>query len=162
MPSSRSRTPYSRDECITFHDTTARVYPIGVDPLADVVAQTLVPAKLSQARGVDSCQALLNAFDGIHYTLAQSGLQFTWIDIENETGFPRSVPYSFGPDFAARINRYIDRQLNRFIKDAKRRIETRTGRRGAKRPSSKPPERASLNRRGKLDRQKARRSAPIR
>src|SRR5580765_7090720 len=64
-------------------------------------------------RGVDSCQALLNAFDGIHYTLAQSGLRFTWSALENETGFPRSVPYGFGPDFAAGINRHIDRQINR-------------------------------------------------
>src|SRR4029077_18137121 len=65
-------------------------------------------------RGVDSCQALIEALAGIEYTLRRSGLQFAWSGMKNETGFPRVVPYSFGPQFAASINQHIDLQLERF------------------------------------------------
>ena len=81
-------------------------------------------------RGVDSCQALVEAIAGIYYTLAQSGRRFSWSSIKDEAGFPRAVPYSFGPEFSARINQHIDRELERFVQTAKRRMKGKaTGRR---------------------------------
>src|SRR5512138_2079703 len=51
-------------------------------------------------RGVDSCQALLEALAGIHYTLAQTRQRFSWSSMNDQTGFPRPVPYSLGPEFS--------------------------------------------------------------
>jgi hypothetical protein len=72
-------------------------------------------------RGVDSCQALVDALAGIHYSLAESGYKFSWSSVDGETGFPRAVPYGFGPEFAARVRQHIDRELERFIRATKRR-----------------------------------------
>ncbi len=80
-------------------------------------------------RGVDSCQALVDALQGVHYTLERSGMRLSWAGVDGETGFPRSVPYGFGLVLAARINAYIDRELGRFVQAAKRRVKANTGRR---------------------------------
>lgn len=74
-------------------------------------------------RGVDSCQALLDAFAGIHYSLVKSGYEFSWFSLDGETGFSRAVPYGFGPEFAARVDQHIDREVERFIRAAKRRLK---------------------------------------
>jgi len=95
-------------------------------------------------RGVDSCQALVEALAGIHYTLAQSGSRFSWSSIKDETGFPRVVPYSFGPKFSARVNQHIDRELERFIQNAKRRLKRKASARGSTQPSNKPLERSGF------------------
>jgi len=93
-------------------------------------------------RGVDSCQALIDALQGVHHTLGRSGARFSWAGIADETGFPRSVPSGFGPGFAARIGDHIDRELRRFAGAAKRRMKIKsTRRRGAKQPSNRPLER---------------------
>jgi Domain of unknown function (DUF6968) len=103
-------------------------------------------------RGVDSCQALVEALASIHYTLAQSGSKFSWSSIENETGFPRTVPYSFGPKFSARVNQHIDRELERFTQTAKRRLKRKAAARRIVRPSNRP-----LERTGSADRSTPRR-----
>jgi hypothetical protein len=92
----------------------------------------------------DSCQALVEALAGIHYTLAQSGSRFSWSSIKDETGFPRAVPYSFGPKFSARVNQHIDRELERFIQNAKRRLKRKGSARRSTRPSNRPLERAGF------------------
>jgi len=94
-------------------------------------------------RGVDSCQALIDALQGVHYTLGRSGFRLSWAGIADETGFPRSVPSGFGPEFAARISDHIDRELSRFVRSAKRRMKIKSIRqRGVKQPSNKPLERS--------------------
>jgi len=98
-------------------------------------------------RGVDSCQALVDALAGIHYTLVHSKWTFSWNSIDGETGFPRVVPYGFGPGFSARIDRHIDRELQRFIESAKRRLNKKGAPPRATRPSNRPLERAGINRR---------------
>jgi len=108
---------------------------VGVGEWACPVQFTGLPEPLQiSGRGVDSCQALVDALQGVHYTLERSGMRFSWAGIEGETGFPRSVPYGFGLVLAARINAYIDRELGRFVQAAKRRVKANTGwrrRRGA-------------------------------
>ena len=98
-------------------------------------------------RGVDSCQALVEALAGIHYTLAQSGSRFSWSSIKDETGFPRAVPYSFGPKFSARVNQHIDREVERFIQTARRRLKRKATARRATRPSNITVERTRFARR---------------
>jgi hypothetical protein len=83
-------------------------------------------------RGVDSCQALIDALQGVHHTLRRSGVRLSWTGIADETGFPQSVPYGFGLEFAARISDHIDRELSRCVRAAKRRMKTKSKRRGAK------------------------------
>ena len=113
-------------------------------------------------RGVDSCQALVEALAGIHYMLAQSGSRFSWSSIKDETGFPRAVPYSFGPKFSARINQHIDRELERFVQTAKRRLKGKAARRRSTRPSNKTLERAGTKASAGVAPSSAGRSAPRR
>src|SRR5882724_11909197 len=100
-------------------------------------------------RGVDSCQALVEALAGIHYTLAQSGSRFSWSSIKDETGFPRAVPYSFGPKFTARVNQHIDRELERFVQSTRRRLKRKEAEPRATRPSNKPSWRATATSAGR-------------
>ena len=85
-------------------------------------------------RGVDSCQALVDALQGVHYTLARSGLRLMWLGTQDETGFPRCVPYGLGADLAVRINRHIDRQLEQIARTGMRKKKVR---RKGRRPKSR-------------------------
>jgi len=122
------------------------------------------PTKIEDVagRGVDSCQALVDALAGIHYTLAKSGYKFSWSSIENETGFPRAVSYGFGPEFRGRVNQHIDRELERLIRTAKRRQKRKRTTRRRSRPSNKTLERAGINALRSAKRASAGRSAPSR
>jgi hypothetical protein len=98
------------------------------------------PQQIS-GRGADSCQALVDALQGVHHTLERSGMRLSWAGIEGETGFPRSVPYGFGLVFAARISAYIDREIGRCVRAAKRQVKADTGPRRRRSPSNRPLER---------------------
>lgn len=69
--------------------------------------------------GVDAIQALSTALEGIRVMLERSGQQFSWLGGEY-TGFDRLVTTSFGAKFNARLNRIIDREFARLVKDLER------------------------------------------
>jgi hypothetical protein len=116
---------------------------VGVGEWACPVQFTGLPeAQQISGRGVDSCQALVDALQGVHYALERSGMRLSWAaGVEGETGFPRCVPYGFGLVLAARINAFIDRELGRFVQAAKRRVKANTGRSRRRSPSNRPLER---------------------
>lgn len=63
-------------------------------------------------RGIDSMQALINAFEAARHALDGSGLSLTWEGGEpGDHGFPRVVPYAFGRAFASTIEAHIDKEL---------------------------------------------------
>jgi hypothetical protein len=62
--------------------------------------------------GIDACQAIELAFVGARQRLDRSGLSLLWSGQEpGETGFPKHAPYVFGRFFAAKIERYIDQEI---------------------------------------------------
>lgn len=69
----------------------------------------------SAGYGVDTLQALIVALERIRIELEGTGLTFSWLGIAGETGIPRLVPMAFGPEFAARISRHIDREVERIV-----------------------------------------------
>ncbi len=82
----------------------------------------LGPRKIENGHGIDAIQALLMAIEGIRTRLEQSGKQLTW-DGGNpgDTGFTRFVPTFFGLDFSKRLDRLIDREVQRFTRIAEAR-----------------------------------------
>lgn len=82
--------------------------------------------KIEYGHGVDSIQALLMAIEGIRTRLEQSGKQLTWDGGDpGDTGFTRFVPTFFGVDFCKRIDRLIDREVQRFARTAETRYRDR-------------------------------------
>ncbi len=74
------------------------------------------------ARGLDALQALLLAVEGAREALAASDLVLLWEGGEaGDTGLPRTVPQYYGLDFARKIERYIDRETQKFAQAAKTR-----------------------------------------
>jgi hypothetical protein len=72
--------------------------------------------------GIDSMQALMTALDGIRWLIDESGLALGWKvgagrhDIwDEETGFARSISIGFGTAFRKRMERLIDRELQRNV-----------------------------------------------
>ena len=83
--------------------------------------------------GVDAIQALTTALEGIRVTLERSGQRLAWIGGEaGDAGFERLVPTSFGPAFTSRLNRLIDREINRVVQRLERQ-HLRRSRRAASR-----------------------------
>jgi hypothetical protein len=113
-------------------------------------------------RGVGSCQALVDALAGIHFTLEKSGYKFRWNSTDNGTGFPRPVPYTLGAEFTARVHRHIDRELERFLRLAKRRLKRKAVAGRGTMPSNKPLERAGMTVGRPRERASAGRSTPSR
>jgi hypothetical protein len=71
---------------------------------------------LNAGYGVDAFQALLNALEAIRVRLQQTGRALSWVS-QGDPGFPRHVPYAFGPAFARRVGRLVDREVRRFVRD---------------------------------------------
>lgn len=78
-------------------------------------------SKTDYAYGSDSMQALANALEGIRVTLETSG-RFGWDGgLPNESGLGRQVPIGFGPAFAKRVDRFIDRECELYVERLKAR-----------------------------------------
>ncbi len=82
--------------------------------------------------GVDAIQALTTALEGIRVILEQGGQQYSWLG-GDYTGFDRLVTSSFGTKFTARLNRIIDREIERFVNGLERAHKKRS------RPRSSTP-----------------------
>lgn len=70
------------------------------------------------AKGIDSFQALMLAFEGIRITLDKTGLSLTWHGGEpGDHGFTRFVPqYYFGREFSKRLEKIIEDEVEVEIK----------------------------------------------
>ncbi|MFT3771412.1 MAG: hypothetical protein QM820_38855 [Minicystis sp.] len=78
------------------------------------------------AHGVDALQAFQNAIQLARNELLASGLVLAWAGGEpGDIGFPRLVPSYPGSGFAEKIERYIERELKKFIVQAKARSDAR-------------------------------------
>lgn len=74
------------------------------------------------AYGIDGFQALQMALEGIRAGIEKSGKSLFWQGGEaGDVGFPRTVPVYYGPEFAQRINRLIDEEVERFARQAQER-----------------------------------------
>jgi hypothetical protein len=83
--------------------------------------------------GVDSMQALTTALDLIRVLLDESGLALGWKmgagrqDIwDDETGFARSIPIALGPAITRRLERVVDREIQREVLRLERRSTSKT------------------------------------
>ena len=79
-------------------------------------------ARRRVAYGVDSLQALQNAIEGARRVLERAGLVCTWHGGQpGEIGLPRAIPTYEGSGLAEKIERYIERELKKFLRMAKAR-----------------------------------------
>jgi hypothetical protein len=80
-------------------------------------------SRVEDAYGVDSVQALIMALESIRRRLERSRVSCTWMGgEEGDAGFARMVPGFFGFAFSTRINRLIDRELDRFGRSLRKRL----------------------------------------
>jgi hypothetical protein len=85
--------------------------------------------------GVDSMQALTTALEGIRALLDET---FGSVEWEEGAGFQRSIPISFGGAFSRRLERLVDRECKRHLRQLERRSSMRRGALGKKRGKSVP------------------------
>lgn len=91
----------------------------GGDWMCSFLVEGLPRTRRRAAHGVDALQALLMAVEGVRATLDASGLQLAWEGGEpGDTGIPRTVPLFYGLDFAQKIGRHIDREIQEHAQAA--------------------------------------------
>jgi hypothetical protein len=76
--------------------------------------------------GVDALQALTTALEGIRSMLDEIGKPLAWSGVlPDHTGFQRAIPIAAGPEISARLERMVDRELNRYVRALERRHRKR-------------------------------------
>lgn len=79
-------------------------------------------ARLEFGYGVDALQALSTALEGIRSTLDEIGKPIAWSGVlADHTGFQRMIPIAAGADISARLERLVDRELKRHVRQMERR-----------------------------------------
>jgi hypothetical protein len=77
--------------------------------------------RLEFGYGVDALQALTTALEGIRSMLDEIGTPLAWSGVlSDHTGFQRMIPIA-GPEISARLERLVDRELNRHVRQLERR-----------------------------------------
>lgn len=72
------------------------------------------------SHGEDAFQALILAIELIRVELKKLGKGLSWLPgTQGDTGFPRSVPSYFGPEFSERIDGMIEAESIEFGKKAR-------------------------------------------
>jgi Domain of unknown function (DUF6968) len=78
-------------------------------------------ARLEFGYGVDALQALTTALEGIRFILDEIGKPLAWSGVlPDHTGFQRFIPI-LGATFSARLERLVDREVNRHVRQLERR-----------------------------------------
>src|SRR6059036_3868983 len=89
-------------------------------------------ARLEFGYGVDALQALTTALEGIRWMLDEIGKPLAWSGVlPDHTGFQRIIPIAAGPEISARLERLVDRELNRHVRQLERRHKKRLSKAGA-------------------------------
>lgn len=105
-------------------------------------------SRVEVAYGLDAIQALQLALEAIRLKLERIS-QCTWEGGDNgDTGFPRSVPSSFGRDFSIRVERHIDVEVARMLEMARRRAVRTQAKRQRESLKADRVERATTRREG--------------
>jgi hypothetical protein len=88
-------------------------------------------SRVEHGCGEDSMQALTTALEFIRTVLDETGLPLGWnlggFVWDGETGFARSIPYSFGPTVRRRLERLVDREVTRDVQGKRRLAARRRG-----------------------------------
>ena len=83
-------------------------------------------ARFDFGYGVDAIQALTTALDGIRSMLDDIGKPLAWSGVlPDHTGFQRAIPIAAGPEISARLERLVDRELDRHLRQLERRHRKR-------------------------------------
>lgn len=78
--------------------------------------------RLEFGYGVDALQALTTALEGIRAVLDEIGEPLAWSGVlPDHTGFQRMIPFAAGADLSARLDRLVDRELTRNLRQLERR-----------------------------------------
>jgi hypothetical protein len=93
-------------------------------------------SEVEYGRGVDSMQALTTAVDGIRVALESKFGALSWEGVfPHQSGFQRSIPLSLDPAFSRRVERLVDREFERHLRQLKQRNKRRTASKSGKRSS---------------------------
>ena len=72
-----------------------------------------------EVHGLDAIQALMLALEKARVELANSGASVTWAggEWQGDIGIPRAVPHFYGREFAERVGRLVDVEIERLSED---------------------------------------------
>lgn len=84
--------------------------------------------------GVDAMQALITALGGIRFRLDSAGRSFTFLGSEY-LGFDRSIPFWGDTAATRRLERLVDREVLRYVRELKRNHEVRSRQKARRRTS---------------------------
>ena len=85
--------------------------------------------RLEFGYGVDALQALTTALEGIRAVLEEIGQPLGLRGVlPDHTGFQRMIPLAAGAEISARLDRLVERELDRHLRQLKRRREWRVRR----------------------------------
>jgi hypothetical protein len=77
-------------------------------------------------RGLDSMQALTTALDGIRVVLERKFGALSWEGVfPHHSGFQRAIPLTLNPAFSRRLERLVDREYKRYLRQLKERSTKR-------------------------------------
>jgi hypothetical protein len=87
-------------------------------------------------RGLDSMQALTTAVEGIRVALESKFGALSWEGVfPHHSGFQRAIPLSLDVAFSRRVERLVDREFERHLRQLKQRNKRRTASKSGKRSS---------------------------
>jgi hypothetical protein len=82
--------------------------------------------RLEFGYGVDALQALTTALEGIRAVLDEIGEPLAWSGVlPDHTGFQRMLPLLPGADLSDRLERLVDREVERHVRQLERRHKRR-------------------------------------
>ncbi len=94
-------------------------------------------SRVEYGRGIDAFQALTTALEGIRYFLDRSSTPVVWAGVlDDQTGFQRLIPLLPKRGDTKRMERVVDQEAIRQLKELQRRHRAARGRRVARRERS--------------------------
>lgn len=85
--------------------------------------------------GVDAMQALINAVLGLRLTLESTGKSFSWLGADYILGFPRVIPCWGDMAWTRGVERLVDREVLRYVRELKRKHQIRSRQKARRRRS---------------------------
>jgi hypothetical protein len=109
-------------------------------------------ARFEFGYGVDALQALTTALEGIRVKLDEIGKPLAWSGVlPDHTGFQRMIPML--PGISERLERSLDRELNRHVRQMERRHKKRLSKAGASTARTRLTKSSNRDRKVRMKRQ---------
>jgi hypothetical protein len=111
--------------------TIGKPRPHGDDWRCSVLIEGIPNAGRKRVYGIDALQALQLSFEYVRKNLDRSGLVLAWLDggEPGDVAIPRLIPNGWGLAFERKLERYVDREVRRYVNAVSMFLDTRAKKR---------------------------------